>query len=57
MWKRPCRRRKTPYIVIEEIAKPKTNKSVAERINRCMMTKTGKSVRILGKSFKEETSV
>ena len=27
--------------VINEIAKVKTNRSIAERINRCMMTKIG----------------
>ena len=47
MWKRPCRRRNLP--VISEIAKAKTNKSIAERINRCMMTEIGKSERIFGK--------
>ena len=33
-------------LVIKEIAKVKTNKSIAERINRCVMTKIGESVRI-----------
>ena len=47
MWKRPCRRQKR--LVIEEIAKGKTNKTIAERINRCVMTEIGKSVRIFGK--------
>ena len=37
-------------LVIKEIAKVKTNKSIAERINRCVMTKKiGESVRIFGK--------
>ena len=37
-------------LVIKEIAKVKTNKiSIAERINRCVMTKIGESVRIFGK--------
>ena len=42
-------------LVIKEIAK--TSKSIAERINRCVMTEIGESVRIFGKSLKEETSV
>ena len=36
-------------LVIKEIAKVKVNKSVAERINRCVMTEIGESVRIFGK--------
>ena len=36
-------------LVIKEIAKVKTSKSIAERINRCVMTKIGESVRIVGK--------
>ena len=36
-------------LVIKEIAKVKTNKSIAERINRCVITKIGESVRIFGK--------
>ena len=36
-------------LVMKEIAKVKTNKSIAERINRCVMTKIGESVRIFGK--------
>ena len=36
-------------LVIKEIAKVKTNKSIAERINRCVMTKIGESLRIFGK--------
>ena len=35
-------------LVIKEIAKAKTNKSVAERINRCVMTEICESVRIFG---------
>ena len=35
--------------VIKEIAKVKTNKSIAERINRCVMTEIRESVRIFGK--------
>ena len=33
-------------LAIKQIAKVKTNKSVAERINRCVMTKIGENVRI-----------
>ena len=37
-------------LVIKEIAKVKTNKSIiAERINCCVMTKIGESVKIFGK--------
>ena len=36
-------------LVIKEIAKDKKNKSVAERINRCLMTKIGESLRTFGK--------
>ena len=36
-------------LALEEIAKAKTNKSIAERIIRCVMTEIGKSVRIFGK--------
>ena len=50
MGKRPCRRRKSPCY-IKEIAKVKTNKSIAERINRCVMTKIGESLRIFGKTL------
>ena len=35
--------------VIKEIAKFKTNKSIAERLNRCVMTEIGESVGIFGK--------
>ena len=35
-------------LVIEEIGKAKTNKSIAERKNRCVTTEIGKSVRIFG---------
>ena len=34
-------------LVIKEIAKVKTNKSIGERINRCVMTEIGETVRIL----------
>ena len=36
-------------LAIKEITKLKTNKSIAERISRCVMTKIGESVRIFGK--------
>ena len=36
-------------LVIKEITKNKTNKLIAERINRCVMTEIGESVRISGK--------
>ena len=36
-------------LVIKEIAKVKTNKSIAERINRSVRTEIGESVRIFGK--------
>ena len=36
--------------VINEIGKVKTNKSIAKRINRCVMTEIGKTVRIFGKN-------
>ena len=38
-------------LVIKEIAKVRTNKSIAGRINRCVMTEIGESVRILGKNL------
>ena len=42
----------------EKVLVIKTNKSIAGRINRWVMTEIGESVRIFGKkSFKEETSV
>ena len=44
-------------LTIKEITKVKTNKSIAERMNRCVMTEICESVGIFGKSFKEETSV
>ena len=40
-------------LAIKEI----TNRSIAERINHWVMTEIGESVRILKKSFKEETLV
>ena len=33
-------------LVIKEIAKLETNKSIAERINRCVTTEIGESVRV-----------
>ena len=36
-------------LVIKEITKVKTNKSIAEKINRCVMTEIGESVRIFEK--------
>ena len=36
-------------LFITDISKVKTNKSIAERINRCVMTEIGESVRIFGK--------
>ena len=36
-------------LVMKEIAKVKTNKSIVERINRCVMTEIGESVRIFRK--------
>ena len=37
-------------LVIKEIAKAKTTRSIGERINRCVMTEIGKSVRIFWKN-------
>ena len=34
-------------LAIKEITKVKTNKSIVARMNRCVMTEIGKSVRIL----------
>ena len=36
-------------VLIKELAKVKTNKSIAERINRCVMTERGERVRIFRK--------
>ena len=36
-------------LVIKEITKVKTNKSMAERMSRCVMTEIGESVRIFRK--------
>ena len=47
MWKSPAEEEKV--LVMKEIAKVKTKRSIAERINRCVMTEIGESVRILGK--------
>ena len=48
-------------LVIKKIANVKTNKSIAERINRCVMieimTEIGESVRIFEKFYKEDISV
>ena len=38
--------RNSLLVVIKEIAKAKTNKQIAERINRCVITEIGESVRI-----------
>ena len=34
------------FLVIKEITKVRTNKSIAERINRCVITEIDESVRI-----------
>ena len=44
-------------LAIKEITKVKTNKSIAERMNRCVMTEIGESKDFFEKSFKEETTV
>ena len=36
-------------LVIKEIAKVKTTRSICERISRCVMTEIGESERIFGK--------
>ena len=36
-------------LAIKEITKVKRNKSIAERMSRCVMTEIGESVRIFGK--------
>ena len=36
-------------LVIKKIAKVKTNKSISKRMNRCVMTEIGESVRIFRK--------
>ena len=36
-------------LAIKEMTKVKTKKSIAERMNRCVMTKIGESVRIFRK--------
>ena len=41
--------------VIKETGKVKTNKSIAKRINRCVMTEIGKTVRIFGKILYRES--
>ena len=37
---------KKSLLYIKEISKVKTNKSITERMNRCVMTEIGESVRI-----------
>ena len=44
-------------LVIKEITKVRTNKSIAERINRCVMTEIGESVRIFEKIFQRGNRV
>ena len=44
-------------LAIKEIAKVKTNKSIAKRTNLCVTTEIGESVRIFGKILQEETSL
>ena len=41
-------------LVIEKIAKAKTNKSISERKNLCAMTESGEGIRIFGKILQEE---
>ena len=48
MWKRPLQNVKKS-LLLKEIVKVETNKSIAERINRCVMKEIGESVRIFGK--------
>ena len=43
-------------LVIKEIAKVKTDKSIAERVNCCVMTEVDESVRIFGKILKKRKS-
>ena len=43
-------------LAVKDITKVKTNKSIAERMSRCVMTEIFESVRIFRKFFKEETS-
>ena len=40
-------------LVIQKIAKVRTNISISEKTNLCVMTEIGESVRIFGKIFKE----
>ena len=44
-------------LVIKEITKVRTNKSIAERINCCVMTEIGESVRIFEKIFQRGNRV
>ena len=41
-------------LLIKEIAKVKTNESIAKKINRSVMTEIGESVRIFGKILQRE---
>ena len=41
-------------LFIKEIAEVRTNESIAERINRCVVTEMGKIVRIFGKILQRE---
>ena len=43
-------------LVIKEIAKVKTNKSIAERVNCCVMTGIGECVRIFDPSKRKPRS-
>jgi DNA-binding NarL/FixJ family response regulator len=53
MWRRKDLTEAEKATIIKEIAKGKTTKSIAERINRHVVTVSNK---IFAKSFKEETS-
>ena len=44
-------------LVIKKIPKVRTNISIAKRLDRCVMTEKGESLKIFKKCFKEETSV
>ena len=48
MWKRPCKRRKTPCYRRNSQSQ---NRSIAARIYRCVMIEIGNSVRMFGKIF------
>ena len=47
MWKRPCRKRKSPCY--NRNSQSQNNKSVAERMNRSVMTEICESVRVFTK--------